>query len=1127
MTEPLAPTPAAVAESWVTGIERAFRERDPGAFFVLPRVLRRVLRHELEITSPWVRVPHRKTYVVRRERLVWLVAMDELGTHDEASLPQWVVLIARPEEDQLAKLSATDLRRIYWRLLFHARIDAIMLERTAPERMPMALVRQRIDQIGQDKFDEIRSVLKQEAFLLFPDQMRNIYAEFVAVFNELRYFAPDLLPLYFPSIGKWDDVAAVIDVDCDPRPVLEAARPVELADADPAVPPRMETVVVSVGDVPETVLRTPSTPKYRRWLRSADVNRARGNHARAALYRQLAWSAAPVDSLEESETQRLAEIATLSQRLQSALELDDAEALRWRDALLPVLTGAAAGFWNANLRLLYDLQKVCVDHEREVYRVDLWRWVISGGTEPLKRPLPQMRTVLIAKHLRTASRRLGALRVDRDTRTALSQLLHHAAERAEELLRERLQPVVVAALQTVGAVPHSVVERVAFHKLSAELLDSVVQRGFLTLGHVRDAFSRSQLKLADLSGPREFLQGDVLLRADRELGKRLEGVYQRGPFYLRWLQRTTSLAFGTQPGRFITRFLALPFGGAFVALKGLHYLFEELHVLFGTPHVAVDSPKIILSLGLVLFVLMHGPGVREIVWTVMKLLWTGLKLLLIEFPRAVYEFPPVAWLVRSLPGLVFRRYLLSPLITALVVWKLLPLLGVPIIINRWGALGVLVVAFVVLNSRMGRDTEELVWEALARLWHRVRATVIIGLFNLIIDVFRQVMDALERVLYSVDEWLRFRSGDSVVSLWFKAVFGLAWSVVNAIVRFCVTLLIEPQINPIKHFPVVTVSHKLILPLGIPLTTVLDGFFDKYTAGLMATAIVTSVPGVFGFLAWEFKENWRLYAANRAKTLRPVIVGHHGETVLRLLAPGFHSGTIPKLFARRRRVARKTRHLPQISRQTVYEERLHHVAEAMHHFVDREFLGLIRESRALRDAPLSVANVALSTNRISVQIAHADYPETNAEILWSEQSGWLMASISSPGWIARFDHNQQQVIAAALAGLYHLASTSLVREHLEQQLGTPPNPYDITDQGLVVWPTRSFETEVTYSLKEGAQLVPRPRSVARSLGLDPIPASAVIFALHPLAWDTWDTFWSREATVCPEVAVLPDVTVLPS
>lgn len=1127
MTEPLEPTPADVAESWVTGVERGFRARDPGAFFVLPRVLRRVLRHEFEITSPWVRIPHRKTYVVRRDRLVWLVAMDELGAPDEASLPPWVVLIARPEEDQLAKLSATDLRRIYWRLLFHARIDAVMQERTAPERMSMAQVRQRIDQLGQEKFDEIRAVLKQEAYLQHPDQIRSVYAEFVAVFNELRSFAPDLLDSYFPSLGNPDDIARVIDVDCDPRPILEAARPLELAGADPAVPPGMEAVETPAGEVLQTLTRTPSTLKYRRWLRSAEQNRTRGNHARAALYRQLAWLAAPADALEEADAARTVDIATLAQRLQQALELDDAEALQWRDRLLLVLPGAADGFWNANLRLLYDLQNVCVDHEREVYRVDLWRWIISRGQQPLKRPLPQMRTVLIAKHLRSANRRLGALRVDRETRTALKDLLHHAAERAEELLRERLQPIVVDTLQTVGAAPKTVVERVAFRKLSAELLDSVVQRGFLTLGHVRDAFSRSQLKLDDLSGPQEFLRGDVLLRADRELGNRLEGVYQRGPFYLRWLQRTTSLAFATPVGRFITRFLLMPFGGAFIGLKGLHYLFEEAHALFGTPHVHVYEHQRMLVLGVVFFAILHGPGVGQFLWDAVKLLWKALTLLVFEVPRALYGFPPVAWLVRSLPGLVFRRYVLSPLIIAFVVWKVLPLLGVPIAINKWGALGVLVTAFVVLNSRMGRDTEELAWEAIGRLWHRLRATVIIGLFNLIVDVFRQVMDAIERVLYSVDEWLRFRSGESIVSLWFKAVFGVVWNLVNAFVRFCVTLLIEPQVNPIKHFPVVTVSHKLILPIGIPLAKALESFFDKYTAGFVATAIVTSVPGVFGFLAWEFKENWRLYAANRAKTLRPVIVGHHGETVLRLLSPGFHSGTVPKLFARRRRVARKTRHLPQVSRQTIYEERLHHVAESVQHFVDREFLALLRESRALHDAPLSVANVALSTNRIVVRIAHADHLETPAEIMWIEQSGWLMASVAQPGWIHQLTAEQRLVVSAALAGIYQLAATGLVREHIQQQLGAPPNPFDINDQGLIVWPTRSFEIEVHYSLKEGSQLTPRPRSIARSLGLDPLPATTVIFLLHPLAWAEWEAFWTAEAERPPITPLLADVNLLPT
>ena len=113
-------------DGWVLEIERQFRERDPSLFFVIPRVLRRVLRHELEITNPWVRVPHRKSYVTSRERLLWFVAPDELGVDNAAQIPDRVILIARPEEDRLRRLNAENLARYNWRLVFHARIDAAM-----------------------------------------------------------------------------------------------------------------------------------------------------------------------------------------------------------------------------------------------------------------------------------------------------------------------------------------------------------------------------------------------------------------------------------------------------------------------------------------------------------------------------------------------------------------------------------------------------------------------------------------------------------------------------------------------------------------------------------------------------------------------------------------------------------------------------------------------------------------------------------------------------------------------------------------------------------------------------------------------------------------------------------------
>ena len=65
-----------------------------------------------------------------------------------------------------------------------------------------------------------------------------------------------------------------------------------------------------------------------------------------------------------------------------------------------------------------------------------------------------------------------------------------------------------------------------------------------------------------------------------------------------------------------------------------------------------------------------------------------------------------------------------------------------------------------------------------------------------------------------------------------------------------------------------------------------------------------IADAFGFIFWEVKENWRLYRANRSPTLGPVSIGPHGETLAGLLQPGFHSGTVPKLYARLRAAERQ-------------------------------------------------------------------------------------------------------------------------------------------------------------------------------------------------------------------------------
>ena len=96
----------------------------------------------------------------------------------------------------------------------------------------------------------------------------------------------------------------------------------------------------------------------------------------------------------------------------------------------------------------------------------------------------------------------------------------------------------------------------------------------------------------------------------------------------------------------------------------------------------------------------------------------------------------------------------------------------------------------------------------------------------------------------------------------------------------------------------------MLPLTVPLTAWAVGALDQvlwhWLALVLVVPTVWLLPDLFGFLFWETKENWRLYRANRPRSIKAVPVGPHGETVKALLAPGFHSGTIPRLYRYLRR-----------------------------------------------------------------------------------------------------------------------------------------------------------------------------------------------------------------------------------
>ncbi|MBI2899852.1 MAG: hypothetical protein HYY17_06690 [Planctomycetes bacterium] len=311
----------------------------------------------------------------------------------------------------------------------------------------------------------------------------------------------------------------------------------------------------------------------------------------------------------------------------------------------------------------------------------------------------------------------------------------------------------------------------------------------------------------------------------------------------------------------------------------------------------------------------------------------------------------------------------------------------------------------------------------------------------------------------MDNLLRFRPGESAVSIVAKGAAGLVWSAVSYVVRIYLNLLVEPQVNPVKHFPVVTVSHKIILPMSVTLTKFLRAPLmplGPVVANALAVSTVFLLPGVFGFLVWELKENWRLYRANRPRTLRPVVVGGHGETVPRLLRPGFHSGTVPKLFAKLRRARRGERRAV-----AKHEAALRHVEEAVRRFVERDFLAL---------AGGALSDVRVSPTRIAVDVRDG---ERVVELAFEEASGRLMARGPE-----------------AFGDLWRMAGADLSATALAERLGT--DRYDVSEEGLVVWRDGA---EIVYPLSRALDVL-RPRGPGPELRADEV-------FLRPIAWEEWE------------------------
>ncbi|MCU0979564.1 MAG: hypothetical protein MUF25_10415 [Pirellulaceae bacterium] len=1117
---------------------------DPAVLLVSPRLLRRVIRLDRRIGTLGFNIPHGKTYLLPQDRLFDCVSRFELELDPSRRLPEVVLLIERPEEETLARCPPGEILREYWRLLFHIRVHQELEQRIAAGHLTDDVLLDRFHQIGSTEYAEIRAVLQRDDMLLPPRSDAATYIEFAAVFLELLYFAPDQLPWHFPILLQPDRVAERLAWDVDHRSLYAATR----------LPGARDWVVRAFDDAgifdfagprepgaEDADPLHPSPPAYWRLIARAEKVSSLGNAAKAAILRRKAARLALPDRAQESLALAQAELERLAGRLQLALRLGEDEVGDWADALSPLLVHADQGFRTAESRVLHDLQKVCLEHERGLFKFQLFRWCRSFGREPLRQPLPLLSEVMAVKHLRSAAGKLTASRLSGQARARLSLLIEVAVGQAQRRLRDRVRPLIAEALTVEGLRPENVPERVAFAKIVEELLDRMVRQGYLSLGQLRDALSQNNLKLSDLTSPWELVTGDLLLRVDRRLATVLRGVYYRGPVYLRWSHQLSALAFGTGFGRLLTRYLALPYGGAFLLVEfGRHlaHTFQHAHRSSGIEtigRVAADLPPadtvapgldwlsfvLVLVFGTFLLLLIDRESFRRGCVTALRRFGQSCRWLAYDLPVSLLQLPQVRKFFESIFYAALVGYGVKPLIFTVCLLLPFRLFRGPL---TWGTWTITFLALnLALNSPLGRYLDQLLTEQLMRGWRELQIRVFAAAFHWIMDSFHYLLNGLERMLYTVDEWLRFRSGDNRLSVLVKVVGGGIWFFVSYVTAFVFTLLLEPQINPIKHFPVVTVSHKLLFTAGPLIVSQLSPYLGAARANTIVWSTIWLIPGVFGFLVWELKENWRLYAANRARHLKPVPIGRHGEPLLRLLRLGIHSGTLPRLFGRLRHAGRKALQTGQWRPVHKHLERLRGVEESLHSFIDRELLTLLAESRAWRGTRLTVHRIQTATNQVLAEIGYPGGAQQSVQLVFQERAGWIIVSLARRGWLDAVPVEQREAFLQAVRGLYYWAGVDLVWEHVVARFGPTIIWYDVTAEGLLLWRDGRYAAAELYRLRDTSANVSWTPPPYRVTQVSAAMRDEVFFSRSPLTWDAWVRMWQEESKSEPSQADASSMT----
>ena len=642
-------------------------------------------------------------------------------------------------------------------------------------------------------------------------------------------------------------------------------------------------------------------------------------------------------------------------------------------ALLRRLAGAQGAAARPARALLAQLETALRECRTTYSRLS---WRASLRPAGLRQVLPFQGSLKALAALDSARRLLEDLPWPVADLDRLGAPLAAAAAYVRRGLEQRLRARLLEVLETAGLLPAHAEGRLAAHRLADALADLIRRHRHLRFADLRDLLNQDALSLPD-AGWADWRRGDCLGRFDRAAAAALPGVYRPGEFYVKGLQRLSAPLFGTGRGRLGLRVVLLPGLAAWAAL-------EVTALVWGlvTPdgaHPALTTPAAVLLLAATLSAGANtGPGrdaARRCGRWAMRL---GRLLLFTGLPRLLRS-APVQWLLNRRLVRRLHEQILAPVTLGLL--PLLPLTALWLLAHpqdlgpaAWAALLTLAYALGTLlretpAGRRGLDDLATGWRHLRDLLRQERLADLIAP---VMAFFKQWIRTLDEGLHRIRTHLSPRLGEGPVTTLLKTLVAPLWAAWESVVQFYVVVLIEPQTNPIKHFPVVTLGHKLLLPwlptLSYGLHAGLSPLLPNALAFPLIAATIFLLPGLFGFLFWELKENWRLYAANRTDPVPAARVGAHGETLAGLLRRGLRGGTIPKAFDRLRQVldrqVRDETPDPRALRRAL--ARLAAITALIARFAERELVIPLRA--ACRDpattTPAGTAQLVLAAPRVA-------------------------------------------------------------------------------------------------------------------------------------------------------------------